>query len=396
MVIYGLVCYVGCVMKPWWRRWLFWILLGGLGVFQPVIGLALGPDEILVVANRNVAGSVRLARYYMQKRQIPGANLLQLRMTDKERCSREEYERNMVVPVRRYLRKHDGAQRMRCIVTVYGVPLEISAPAVKAGAEKKYDDGGGDRRGELVGEHAALDSELALVETGDYSLSGWVPNPLFLGNKDRKLPISGERVLMVSRLDGPRPEIVRRIIDDSVAAEKRGLAGNAYFDARWPRPDGAKKLTAYEVYDRSIHLAADQLRAWGRMTVVLDEGAGLFQKGQCPGAALYCGWYSLGKYVDAFDWVRGAVGHHIASSECSTLREAGSQVWCKRMLEEGVAATIGPTSEPYVQAFPAPELFFRLIVDGRLGLVECYFVATPFLSWQMVLIGDPLYRPFGG
>jgi uncharacterized protein (TIGR03790 family) len=384
---------VGCVMKRWWRRWLFRIFWVGLGVFQPAIGLALGPDEILVVANRNVAGSVRLARYYMQKRQISGANLLQLRMTDKERCSREEYERDVAVPVRRYLRKHDGAQRMRCIVTVYGVPLKISAPAVKA--KKGNDDIVGDRKGGLIGEHAALDSELALVEAGDYSLSGWVPNPLFLGNKDRKLPISGERVLMVSRLDGPRPEIVQRIIDDSVAVEKKGLAGNAYFDARWRRPDGGKELNAYEVYDRSIYLAADYLRAWARMTVVLDEGDGLFQKGQCPGAALYCGWYSLGRYVDAFEWVRGAVGYHIASAECSTLREAGSQVWCKRMLEEGVAATVGPASEPYVQAFPAPELFFRLLVDGRLCLAECYFLTAPFLSWQMVLIGDPLYRPFG-
>jgi uncharacterized protein (TIGR03790 family) len=62
----------------------------------------------------------------------------------------------------------------------------------------------------------------------------------------------------------------------------------------------------------------------------------------------------------------------------------------------GVVATVGATSEPYVQAFPLPEFFFRLLVDGRLGLAECYFLGTPFLSWQMVLIGDPLYRSFGG
>jgi uncharacterized protein (TIGR03790 family) len=64
------------------------------------------------------------------------------------------------------------------------------------------------------------------------------------------------------------------------------------------------------------------------------------------------------------------------------------------MLEEGVSATVGPTSEPYVQAFPLPEIFFGLLVDGQLNLVECYMAATPYLSWQMVLIGDPLYKPF--
>jgi hypothetical protein len=64
------------------------------------------------------------------------------------------------------------------------------------------------------------------------------------------------------------------------------------------------------------------------------------------------------------------------------------------MLEKGVAATIGPVGEPYVQAFPPPEIFFGLLIDGHLTLAECYALSNPFLSWKMVLIGDPLYRPF--
>jgi uncharacterized protein (TIGR03790 family) len=98
--------------------------------------------------------------------------------------------------------------------------------------------------------------------------------------------------------------------------------------------------------------------------------------------------------VDAFDWQKGAVGYHIASGECATLKNKSSQGWCKKMIEDGVAATVGPVSEPYVQAFPIPELFFGLLVESPFTLVECYFLSTPYLSWQMVLIGDPLYRPF--
>jgi uncharacterized protein (TIGR03790 family) len=64
------------------------------------------------------------------------------------------------------------------------------------------------------------------------------------------------------------------------------------------------------------------------------------------------------------------------------------------MIEDGVVATVGPVWEPYVQAFPIPELFFGLLVESPFTLAECYFLSTPFLSWQMVLIGDPLYRPF--
>ena len=64
------------------------------------------------------------------------------------------------------------------------------------------------------------------------------------------------------------------------------------------------------------------------------------------------------------------------------------------MLEKGVAATAGPVGEPYVQAFPVPEIFFGFLAEGILSLVECYIISTPYLSWKMVLVGDPLYRPF--
>ena len=64
------------------------------------------------------------------------------------------------------------------------------------------------------------------------------------------------------------------------------------------------------------------------------------------------------------------------------------------MIEKGIAATAGPVSEPYVQAFPVPEIFFGFLSEGNLTLAECYIISVPYLSWKMVLIGDPLYRPF--
>ena len=198
---------------------------------------------------------------------------------------------------------------------------------------------------------------------------------------------------MVSRLDGLSVSTVKRIIQDSIKAEKNGLKGTAYFDARWPMPT-KQKLSGYALYDNSIHLAADRIRKSNLLPVVVNNSKELFRPGEAPDACLYCGWYSRANYVDAFIWQSGAVGYHIASSECVTLKKRNSRVWCKMMLEKGVAATIGPVGEPYVQAFPLPEVFFGLLIDGYLSLAECYQVSLPFLSWKMVLIGDPLYRPF--
>jgi uncharacterized protein (TIGR03790 family) len=87
----------------------------------------------------------------------------------------------------------------------------------------------------------------------------------------------------------------------------------------------------------------------------------------------------------------GSVGYHIASQECQTLK-GNSNLWCKKMLDNGITATIGPVGEPYVQAFPMPEIFFKYLAEGYLTLAESYIISLPYLSWKMVLVGDPLYR----
>lgn len=393
--------------------------------------LALSPEEIVLVANKKVRSSVGLAQYYMKKRGVPEGNLLKLKATNKETCSREDYEREVVPRVRKFLKEKNPGRRIRCLLIMHGMPLRVAPPEMSAQDREelkrlrkkevelrlnekglKREDGEGKK--EEVGQRlkevekeigrlrksdqgASFDSEIALVLAEDYPLSHWVPNPYFIGFRGKKLSVGREEALMVSRLDGPDEKTVKRIIDDSLEAEKEGLNGVSYFDARWPEPGEEKKkeVSGYAAYDLSIHRAAERVKKSGRTPVVLNEMEALFQPGECPRAALYCGWYSLAKYVDAFKWQKGAVGYHIASAECATLKKPNSQVWCKRMLEEGVAATLGPVDEPYVQAFAVPEVFFGLLVDGRFTLAECYALSNPFWSWQMVLIGDPLYRPFG-
>ena len=197
---------------------------------------------------------------------------------------------------------------------------------------------------------------------------------------------------MVGRLDGPTPAIAMRLVDDALEVEKAGLHGVCYLDARGLT--GESHGGNYVWFDQHLIRLYDLLRQYSDMKVVLDKKPELFPQGSCPEAALYCGWYSLRKYVPAFTWQRGAVGYHVASAEASTLKQPGSQVWCQRMLEEGVAATLGPVAEPYLGSFPLPDLFFPILMTGELPLLEVYFRTVPHVSWMQILIGDPLYQPF--
>jgi uncharacterized protein (TIGR03790 family) len=393
-------------------------------VFTFLAGVAPGPiqaleaEEVLVVVNQRMAGSEALGRYYMNKRQIPENNLLRLSLALSETMSREEFDAELKKKVANAiaLRK---PERTEAVVLLYGVPLKVEAPLPtweeaeelrrlrrEEGRAAKERTTGGDTlakmkthikgRIEALLKHdqrASVDSELALVKReASYPLSGWLENPFFLGFQGQELTISRGEVVLVCRLDGPDDITVRRLIDDSLEAEKTGLQGRAYFDARWPRPTENAGMGGYQRYDLSLHRVAEV--AAQRLPTTLDNREELFSGGDCPNAALYAGWYSLGRYVDAFSWNRGAIAYHIASSECTTLRDQNSSVWCINLLARGVAATIGPVHEPYVQAFPLPELFFGLLLQGNLSLGEAYLVSLPFLSWQMVLVGDPLYRPF--
>ncbi len=240
---------------------------------------------------------------------------------------------------------------------------------------------------------ASVDSELTLVLIGNFQLTNWLINPFL--KKYSKVPgieFIRRKTIMVCRLDAPSTDMVKRIVDDSIEIENSGLVGTLYIDARGM--DDSNKKDSYGRYDKHLRNLNSIVKSKSSLPVVLDNQPGLFTEKSCADAALYVGWYSLAKYVDSFEWKKGAVGFHIASSEASTLRREGSQVWCKRMIEEGVAATLGPVEEPYLDSFPLPDVFFPLLMTGKFTLLETYFRSTPFVSWRLVLIGDPLYTPF--
>ena len=392
----------------------------------PFPAQALEPDEVVVVANSFVDGSVELARYYMKKRGIPRENLVRIKTTKKEFCSRDIYNDEIAEPIRDFLNKKSDQTAIRCLVTMFGVPLRITPHAwTQQGARqiKELQEEREDVQKQLTNlteeqasqakaltsrvaffdsqieklkkkdDRAAVDSELTLVLRESYPIKGWVANPYFVSFQKQPSSVRKKDVLFVARLDAPTEKIVRRMIDDGLAVEAIGLDGTVYIDARWPKVDKEKRNT-YELYDNSLHKTAEKISSQRKMPLVVNDKQELFQAGEAPDVALYCGWYSVNRYVDAFDWKQGAVGYHIASGECGTLRPGSSKGWCKMMLEDGIAATVGPVGEPYLQAFPPPEIFFGLLIDGYYSLAEVYFLSTPYLSWQMVLIGDPLYRPF--
>ena len=385
---------------------------------------ALEPNEILIIANQDIPESIQVARYYCLHRDVPQENILALPLGTnlKGTISRENYEEQLAKLIRQEFLKHELLGKIKCLLTVYGVPFKVGSRGVLAehagslealqehieSLKKKVDQLKQDSQtnsaeykdsnlrltqlksaaDRINGKetHASIDSELSMVLFDSYELYRWQPNLLKKDINDF-LDLR-QRLLMVSRLDGPSDIIAKGLVDKAIAAEKMGLKGTAYIDSR-----GIRGKSQYAHYDQSLRDLAFFTRTKTEIPVVEEQTAKLFDPNSCPETALYCGWYSVRKYIDAFDFVDGAIGYHIASFEAISIRDPNSTQWCPSLLMDGITATLGPVAEPYLHTFPEPKAFFVELYEGSC-LVEAYYRTKPFNSWQLLLVGDPLYRPF--
>ncbi len=360
-----------------------------------------GPDAAatLVIFNETDRDSGELARFYAEKRGIAKERVLGLKCAKTEEITRAEYDRTIAEPLRKAmtanfwwkLREADNplgpveANKIRFVALMRGMPLKIAeAP--------KYP---GDRMVQPapIGtvNAAAVDSELAVLGLNMRPISGALNNPYF----HSYTPFADFRhpeIMLVARLDGPTPEIVRRMITDALAAEQEGLAGLAYIDARNIASEG------YAEGDKWLYALAGEARRRGT-PVVLDNGPELFpQNYPMRQAALYFGWYTdrvAGPFVRPdFRFVRGAVAVHIHSFSGSTVRDP-LQNWVAPLLSAGAAATIGNVYEPYLALTPQLDIFHNRLRAG-FTFAEAAYMSIRSLSWMTTMVGDPLYRPYKG
>src|SRR4030095_3633917 len=63
------------------------------------------------------------------------------------------------------------------------------------------------------------------------------------------------------------------------------------------------------------------------------------------------------------------------------------------LIREGVTGVAGNVAEPFLQGGVRPNLLFPAYLAG-FNLAEAFYLSTPYLSWETVIVGDPLCQPF--
>ena len=361
---------------------------------EPVEGaveVGLQSENVVIVVNDAVPESVKLGEYYARKRSIPADNICHLKTVDTEVVTREAYNETIETPIREFLGKRLGQMRVklpegelvlklaerqaRCLVTTWGVPLKI--------------DGYVDTQEMFKSMAAGVDSELALLPQGSHILNGARPNPYY-GQDHPFDGLLARQMLMVCRLDGPSPDVVRRMIDDAVYAEEHGLQGRAYFDIRSTSKPG------YVEGDRWIKAAFERVKLTG-LPSYLDTTAEMIPvEYPMPEAVFYLGWYhdvvSGPMSRKDFVFARGAVAYHLHSFAAWTVRTT-SQRWAGPLLSKGAACTLGSVYEPFLLGSPQLDIFADRLCQGY-TFAEASYMSQRLLSWMATFLGDPLYRPF--
>ncbi len=387
---------------------LIWFCI--LAIAFCVKALASG-DSVLVVYNLNSSDSHAIAHHYAEQRGIPEAHLIGLDTPDSLTIDRESYTERIHNPLLRRieergliklliregkdelgrLRPNFQSSSIRYLVTVYGIPAHISESSeiddaeIRAAWFRGSEQANQFINGGLARNEAAVDSELSLLLRANAPLTGFIPNPLF-GSEDYS---AHPDILRVSRLDGPSPRHVRQMIDRGIEAEQKGLRGRAYVDLD-------QRGGAYALGNDWLREAATIFKRLGYDTVI-DENRAVFQTDvRFDAPALYAGWYAhhvSGVFtLPGFRFAPGAVAVHIHSFSAQNLRQ-DRRNWSGPLIARGASATVGNTAEPFLGLSHHLQLFFAALANGaRLG--DAAYASSPALSWQAIVLGDPLYQPF--
>jgi uncharacterized protein (TIGR03790 family) len=337
-------------------------------------------EHVLVVINQSDPASKEIGEYYRPRRAVPEKNVCSLAMPSSEEIDWPTYERQIERPVGECLKKAGLAEKVLYIVLTLGIPLRVTGGGTGAATET-----------------ASVDSELTLLygklKGARPERAGWISNPYYMRREELfahpRFPI-----YLVTRLEGFDVSEVKQMIDRSLVARNRG---KFVVDLKSADDDEGNNW----LRTAAILLPADR--------VILDAGKTvLYGQKDVIG---YASWGSNDpnrKQRDlGFQWLPGAIATEFVSTNARTLKrpadnwtytnwndrlhffEGSPQGLTADFIHQGASGASGNVYEPFLSACVRPDYLLPAYFEGH-NLAESYYVALPYLSWQGVVLGDPL------
>jgi uncharacterized protein (TIGR03790 family) len=358
----------------------------------PATTRAQSAANVLLVVNDADLSSVEIGEHYAKARALPVNHVVHIKPPVLDVMTRLEYERTIEGPLGQWIAKHRLQDQVLYIVLTKGIPLRIAGTTGREGST------------------ASVDSELTLLYrklVGTASpTSGRVPNPYYLGENplDSSKPFARATsdIYLVTRLDGFTVADVKALIDRGVAPSQ---SGRIVLDVRATLPDrtGDSWLEQTAASIAKVDAARVLLESTRARASSADKALGYFSWGSNDAA--------IRDRKVGLSFEPGAIGGMFVSTDGRTFREPpaewkpvdsplrdpmfgpNSQSLAGDLIREGISGVSANVAEPFLDGMVRPQILFPSYLSGR-NLAEAFYLAMPFLSWQGIVVGDPLCAPF--
>jgi uncharacterized protein (TIGR03790 family) len=337
-------------------------------------------ENVLLVVNQNDSVSREIGDYYRPRRGVPDRNVCTVSMTSAEEIDWATYQQQIERPVGECLKKANLTEKVLYIVLTLGVPLRV------AGAGKS-----------TTTETCSVDSELTLLYAKLKGVkterAGWAANPFFM-KRDEIFTHPRFPIYLVTRLAAFDVAEAKQMIDRSLSARNRGKFVVDLQSADDTEGNNWLRTAAILLPADRVVMEATKNVLYGQTEVIG-----------------YASWGSNDpsrkKRDLGFQWLPGAVATEYVSTNARTLKkpadtwtytnwddrlhlfEGSPQGLTTDLIHQGATGASGNVFEPFLSACVRPDYLFPAYFEGH-NLAESYYVAMPYLSWQGIVLGDPL------
>ena len=338
-------------------------------------------ENVLLVVNQTSPLSRQIADYYRPRRSVPAKNVCSLDSTSDERIDWATYQKSIERPIGECLTKAGLQEQVLYIVLTAGIPLGI--------------DGTGGALEEA--EYGSVDSELTLLyqklKGVKFVRKGIVNNPFF-GKRDAPFRHPNYPIYLVTRLAAYDWPDTKAMIDRSLAARNRG---KFVIDLKSPEDEPGNAW----LRNTAVLLPAER--------VILDESIRVLydQKDVIGYGAWGSNDHNRKRRWLGFQWLPGGIATEFVSTNMRTLKrppdawtyttwQDHEHHWANTpqglsadLIHEGATGASGNVYEPYLVGCARPDYVLPAYFEGR-NLAESFYLGIQFLSWQTVILGDPL------
>lgn len=352
---------------------------------DPPIGLHnIRPENVLFCYRASDADSRSVATYYASKRGVPQSNLLALgcvSSAENNIIDESDYVQYIENPIKTKIAALENGSVSGSSGAIYAIILGYNIP-----------------HGFYVGDNPSgqVVAVAGRLQRINHPVSDKLANALYDRRGNWKFYDSqdSEIALITSVIDAPTVDLAKSLVDRALVINNQAfVTGKIYVD-----PYGKDSTLAQQQYrDDLLDFYSKEVPHLGISSSITVDSGGDSMVPFLSNDSFYWGWFTP-RYAQELFLSTNEKRVFLYNADDDGARSIKTAVapdsshpWCNLAIgvTPGYAACAGSVAAPGEDAYLRPRPFFEALQQGA-SVGEAFLFASPYLSWNTILVGDPL------